>query len=255
MNVQQTKQLAQRLDPSRVFPLTLVSLVAVTVGVDLLLAFQPAMTSPLRERFQHWVGTGSWSGLFASSISVLCVAVTAAILATFVRGVKSAPYVWLASMFVSTCTLVMNGVSAELPWPIPSPLFAVLSALLLIGGGEVFLLGSRLRMVSGVMLSFAPLALLAIGYAQSNPIASFNSNEQLFAAILALTSVGTLTLSTVSQRILEHASDRDSNPQASDYLRTQIIQLLERCNATEARALRAEQQLAQHVAFPMRENR
>jgi hypothetical protein len=257
MNVQNIKQFALRLDPMRTFPLALLALVAITACVDLLLAFQPTVIWPLRDGFQRWVGTGtglsSWPGLFAASISVVSIAVAAAILVSFIHGVKRAPYVWLASMFVSTCMLVMNGLSVKLPWPGPTPFFTALSVLLLISGGAVFLLGSVLRICTGIMLIFVPFVLLLVGYLQSKPIANLSSGELLFTAILALATLGTLALSIVSQRMLEDADNRASSERQAEYLRTQIIELLERCKATEARAFRAEQQLAQHLAFPVRE--
>lgn len=257
MNVQNIKRFALGLDPLRAFPLALVSVVVVTACVDLLLAFQPTLIFPLRDGFQRWVGTGtglsSWPGLFAASISVVSIAVAAAILVRFIHGVKRAPYVWLASMFVSTCMLVMNGLSVKLPWPGPTAFFTALSVLLLIGGGEVFLIGSVLRICTGIMLIFAPLACLVIGYVQSKPIANLTSGEYLFAVVLALASLGTLALSVVSQRMLDAAANRLSSEQQAEYLRTQIVELLERCKATEARAFRAEQKLAQQLAFPVRE--
>jgi hypothetical protein len=247
-----------RIDPMRTFPIALLSLVIITACVDILLAFQPAMIAPLRDGFQNWVGAGSglssWPGLFAASISVLAISVSAAILVSFIRGVKKAPYVWLASLFVSTCTLVMNGLSVKLPWSIPTPLFTTLSALLLIGGGELFLRESVLRICSGIALILTPLALLAVGYVQSNPQAGFNADAQLFAIILAMTSFGTLALSVVSQRMLHDTANRTSMEQKSEQLRIQVVELLERCNAADARAMRAEQQLAQHMAFPLAEH-
>jgi hypothetical protein len=258
MKMRQIKQFATRIDPMRAFPLALGSLVVVTIVVDILLAFQPAIISPLRDGFQHWVGAGtglsSWPGLFAASVSVLSISVAAAILSKFIQGVKKAPYLWLAPLLVSACTLVINGLSAKLPWPVPTPLFAALSALLIVGGGEVFLIGATLRIISGLTLIFAPLALLGFGYLQSKPVAGFNADEQLLMVILVLASLGALAISVVSQRLLQDLSKHTATEQKSDYLRSQIIELLERCNTTEARALRAEQQLAQLQAFPVHEN-
>ncbi|MBN1653813.1 MAG: hypothetical protein JXA30_08560 [Deltaproteobacteria bacterium] len=254
MNFTRIKQFALSIDPMRALPLALVSLVVVTAVVDILLAFQPAIISPLRDGFLRWVGRGtglsSWPGLFAASMSVLSIAVAAAVLARFVHGVKIAPYRWLAPFLVSVCTMVMIGLTAELPWAAPTPFFVALSAFLIVGGGEVFLLGSILRMLSGLILIFTPLSLLAIGYLQSKPNAGFSSAEQLFTVVLALESIGTLAISIVGQRVTRDASrTADAAEEQTDYLRLQIIELLERCNAIQARASRAEKQVAQFQAF------
>lgn len=231
-------------------PLALASLVIVTAGVDLLIALRPAALSPLRDGLQRWVNTGAgWPALFAASVAVLAAASAAAILAAFIRGVQRAPYVWLAPWLVGGCTVLMGSMPVKLPLPMSTPVFAGLSALLLIGGGEVFRPASLLRSCMGGLLLCSPFVMLTLGYAQSTPPTQFGAQAQLFGAALAFAALVAILLSVTAQRMLADRSDASAHERQTDQLRARIFELLERCNANEARAIRAEQQLTQ-LGYP-----
>jgi hypothetical protein len=226
-------------------PLALVSLTIATLAVDLVIAARPAALTALRAGLQHFVDTGAgWPGLFAASVGVAASAISAVVVARFIRGVQAAPYVWIAPWLLGACAWLMGTIPARLPLPMSPFDFAVLSALLLIGGGEVFMPRSLLRSLTGGLLICAPFVMLIIGYAQQTTPIGFDSKAQLYGAALGFSAILTIALSLTTHRMQAERDAERAREQQSDQLRAQVVELLERCSASEARARAAEQQLA-----------
>lgn len=105
--MQTAKPVPWPMEPLRKLAPALVSLCLVMVAVDALLAYQPSLLRPLRDRWQSWVGPAwippSSASLVATSIAIACVAIAAVVLSSLIRGVQAVPYarLWTALVFVA----------------------------------------------------------------------------------------------------------------------------------------------------------
>jgi hypothetical protein len=245
------------LEPLRVLPLVLISLLVVVAAVDVLLVLQPALILSLRNGWQHALSTGgiptTWASLVAAGVAVAGIAVAAAVLSTFIRGVQAAPYVILAPLLVGCCTLVIGRMQLDLPVPVSPPVFAAIGTLLLIGGGSLFRSSSFLANCAGALLAAAPLALLSAGYfgiqgSHAAALHPFDRTAQMFAFVLAFASVGAPLLAIACRRLRSAAGNW---AEGADELGGQIVELRERAEASEARAAESERRLSQHGGRPM----
>jgi hypothetical protein len=222
-------------------PLILISLFLVMAAVDGLLVLQPRALQPLRASWQSWAGAGwipaSWASLFATSVAVACCAVSAAVLATFIRAVQTAPYMWLAPLVVGVCCALIGGSVSALPIPIPPGLFAVISTLMLLGGGALVYYDSLAQRCAGALLLVAPIGLLVADAAQPGASSSAIHALPRVVALLAVAAVAALLLSLANRRV--HAPDR-----SPEQMGERLLELLERAKAGEARAELAERELA-----------
>ena len=135
-------------------------------GVDALIVTQPEFVHSLREDWEQWVAAGisaPWATLLAASATVLCAALAASLVIVVVRGVTDAPYLTLAAALVVGCSFQISRMTLEIPLRMPVPLFALVSAVLLLGGGAFFQTRSRMLNLSGGFLTALPLALLGVG--------------------------------------------------------------------------------------------
>jgi hypothetical protein len=236
--------------------LVLISLLVVVAAVDVLLVLQPALILSLRNGWQHALGSGgiptTWASLVAAGVSVAGIAIAAAVLSTFIRGVQVAPYVMLAPLLVGCCMLVIGRMQIDLPVPVSAPVFAAIGTFLLIGGGSLFRSRSFRAYCAGALLVAAPLALLSAGYfgLQGSHAAAqhpFDRTAQMFTFVLAFASMGAPLLAIACRRLRSAAG---SWADGADELGGQIVELVERAEASEARASEAERRLAQRGGRP-----
>ena len=236
------------VEPLRMLPLVLTSLFVVVAAVDVLLVAQPALILSLRNGWQHTFSGGgvptTWGSLLAAGVAVAGIAVAAAVLSTFLRAVQSAPYTILAPVLIGGCTLVAGRMQVSLPLPVSTPLFAGIGTLLLIGGGNLFRRGGFLSSCAGALLVVAPLALLASAYftLQGSAAAAlhpFDRSARLFTFVMGFASLGAPLLAIACRRPRNAAWADDG-----DDLGGQIVELLDRAQASEERAARAERELA-----------
>ena len=241
------------VEPLRVLPVVLISLFAVVAAVDMLLVAQPPVVLSLRSSWQQLVHAGgiptTWGNLLAAGVGVAGIAVAAAILSAFIRIAHTAPYATLAPVLVGCCTLVLGRMPVSLPVPVSVPLFAGLTTLLLIGGGNLFRRSGFFLNSAGALLASTPLALLWAGYfgghsGQATP-PPFDRNAQVFMFVLAFVSIGAPLLAIACRRP-RRANWGDN----ADELGGQIVDLMARAEAGEARAAAAERQLRQHGGEP-----
>jgi hypothetical protein len=230
----------------RNLPVVLISLFIAVSGVDVLLVTQPSFVSSLRDGWQGWMQGGvvaPWATVLGAAASVACVAVAGAVLTVVVRGIVEQPYLWLASALVAGCMFAITRMNVEVPLRLPTPAFACMSAVLLVGGGAFLQGRSVLFNFTGIFLATVPLALLAIGYTQGQTSAgaaySVDHNARLLLGTLSIASAGTLVIAVAARRLRDlGGSAALGTPSAK-----QLAELIERARAGELRAAEAEYRL------------
>jgi hypothetical protein len=249
MHTDRMRAFPMAVEPLRMLPVVLTSLFVVVAAVDLLLVAQPALILSLREGWQHALSVSgvpiTWGSLLAAGVAVAGIAIAAAVLSTFLRAVQGAPYAMLAPVLVGGCMLVAARLPVTLPLPVSAPLFLGVATLLLTGGGNLFRRGSFLSSCAGALLVAAPLALLAAGYLSLTGAAAathqpFDRNMQIFTFVLAFCTLGAPLLAIACRRPGHANAWADDG----DGMGGQIIELLERAQASEERAVAAERALA-----------
>jgi hypothetical protein len=238
--------LAQTL---RRLPLLLLCLFAVVAIVDILLVLRPGLVNSLGERFAPALtgsATPSWARLMAASVTLGALALTAALLAGFARGVRSAPYLWLAPTWAASCAFVVAHLQLPLPLPLTTPHYAAFAALLWVGGGALFRADSFAGNCVGAALLATPLVLLSMSYmlVHTGPEAAiypFDFRARLLTLVVGLASVGTPLIAIAWPRERATTTARHED----DRLSAQMLDLLERARDSEARAMDAERRLRQ----------
>ena len=245
------------LEPLRSLPLVLTCLFVAVAAVDALVALQPGLLGALRSRWQQAVPIGSspWATLLAAAVIVGGVALTATMLASFIRSVRAAPYVCLAPLWVGSCMLVIGRLPFELPLPVPAPAFIASCALVFVGGGVLFERRAALWNALGALLCLLPPALLALGYGLA-PEARFDGNAALMLAVVVLAAAGAPIIAIASRvhgpRVGPLTADDMIEQEAlarQEVFDSQIAELAARVRETEERAVRAERQLAVQPAW------
>jgi hypothetical protein len=165
------------------------------------------------------------------------------VLTVVVRGIVEQPYLWLASALVAGCCFVIIRINVEVPLRLPTPVFACMSAVLLVGGGAFLLGRSVLFNITGVFLAAVPLALLAIGYTQGQTSAgaaySFDHNARMLLGTLSIASAGTLLIAIAARRLRALGGSAALDTPSPK----QLAELIERARAGELRAAEAEYRL------------
>jgi hypothetical protein len=241
------KPFAQWLEPFRSLPLVLLSLFIMVGAVDLLLAVQPALLQAMRGSWQDWTLShgiaAPWASLLAAAGSVAGVAVASAILATFLRGVQSEPFLWLAPAWVGLCFFVLARMPIALPLPLSMQLFASTAALTVVGGASFLQQRSPLRTFTATLLLVTPIALLCAGYlGQFNAGGArpnFDAAARFAMFVLVVATAGAAAIAVACGRGLQ------AGAAGSGELASQVLELLERVKFSETRANEAEQQLRQ----------
>lgn len=230
----------------RNLPVVLISLFIAVAGVDILLVTQPAFVSSLRDGWQGWMQGGvvaPWATVLGAAASVACVAVAAAVLTVVVRGIVEQPYLWLASALVAGCSFAIIRMNVEVPLRLPTPVFACMSAVLLVGGGAFVQGRSVMFSVTGIFLLAVPLALLAIGYTQgqtsSGAAYSLDQNARLLLGTLSIASAGTLVIAIAARKLRALGGSAALGTPSAE----QLAELIERARAGELRAAEAEYRL------------
>jgi hypothetical protein len=238
MHADRTKRSFFPSEPLRLLPIVFMSLFAVMVAADAMIAIQPTVLRPLRDSFQHWVGAGwiapSWASVFATGVAVLAITVAASLLSVFVRGVQTAPYTWLAPIVVGSGAALMGRLPVELPIPFSAPAFALISACAVLGGGALLRRDAFATRFTAVLVMATPLILIAIGYSNGGSSHTPHAVGE-FIFLLAMTTFTTAVLGYVT---------RERSLGEADGSGEQLMDLLERARTAEARAAFAEQQLA-----------
>lgn len=224
----------------RNLPLVLASLIVVVLAVELLVKLRPAFVEGLRIDvlgFAGNVGVGSsWATLFGASVSLVAVALTAAVLAGFANGVQAAPYFALAPPLVAFSAFAIGAVPIDLPLAMDTRWLAAASALIWLGGGVLLLGRSTWHLVAGFSVTAAPVIWLGIAYSRSQ-VHSFDGSAQLLMLVLALASIGAPLIAFAERRV---RAGRDTDDEVGE----QLLRLSERAERSEARAELAERQLA-----------
>jgi hypothetical protein len=195
---------------------------------------------PASSRGPDWVVPVVAIGV-AMGGATLCVLV----LSAFVRGVQTAPYVWLSPLLVGFSAIVLARMRIELPLAyLSAPLFAAFAGALLLGGGALVQLRGWPTQLSGAFLLALPLLTLVAGYAHL--LGGFvrawhvlDSSGALFLFVLTLTSAGVGLVAFVT---------RPSGPGGDVVQRTrkwqehgdQLALALERASLSEMRQAEAE---------------
>jgi hypothetical protein len=233
-------------DTARSLPIVLLSLFIVVAGVDALIVSQPIFIHSLRDDWAQWVAAGMsapWATVLAATATVLCAALAASLVIVVVRGITDAPYLSLASALVVGCSFAISRMTLEIPLPMPVPLFASMSAILMLGGGALFQTRSLALNSFGGFLTSLPLALLGVGYARGRTSSGapyqFDHDAQLLLGTLLIGSVGTLLIA-VAARTLGALGGAAAMGVPSP---RQVAKLLERVHAGEYRAAQAEYRL------------
>ena len=233
-------------EPLRNLPVVLTSLLIVMAAVDVLLVIQPSPVRTLRDDWQRWVKgavDAPWATLVGAGAIIACVAVAAALLTVVVRGISESPYLWIASALVAGCCFWIGRMAVEVPVQMPTPWFAALCALLLVGGGAFFQGRSFITHAAGTFLASMPLMLVGVGYwrAQSGPVPAppITPDTRTLLSLLAIATVGTPLVGVAARRLraLGGASGRGGH--AAD----RMVELIERARTSERRAVHAEREL------------
>jgi hypothetical protein len=241
------KPFTQWLELFRTLPLVLISLFIMVGVVDVLLALQPGILQSVRGSWQDWTlqqGISTpWARLMAAAVSVAGVSIASAILATFLRGVQSEPFAWLAPAWVGLLAFVLARMPIVLPLPASTPLFASASGLAILGGATFLQQRSLLRTLTATFLILTPIALLCVGYlgqfdaGVATP--RFDAAAGLAMFVLVLTAIGAALIAVNS------SAGAQAGAGAPSELGEQMFELLERVKFSEMRASQAEQQLQQ----------
>jgi hypothetical protein len=245
------------LEPLRSLPLVLTCLFVAVAAVDAVVALQPGWLSALRSRWQQALPAGAspWATLSAAAVIIGGVAVAASILVGFIRGVRAAPYLSLAPLWVGSCMLVIGRLPFELPLPLPPPAFIASCALVFVGGGVLFERRALLWNALGVVLCLLPPGLLALGYGLA-PGAAFDGNAALLLLVVVLAAAGAPIIAIAGRvhgtrlgPITAEELDVHDMLAQQDALASQVTELAQRARDLEDRALRAERQLAVQPAW------
>ncbi len=222
-------------------PVMLVSLFVVVGAVDLLLVIQPSVLASLRGDWQSSMPSGSgWATLLAASVIVGAIALAATTLTWFVRGVRAAPYLCLAPLWVGLCMLVIGRMQIELPLPLPTPAFVAICALVFVGSGVLFESRSQTNNAAGAALSALPILLLVLGYMLSS--VRFDGSAMLLLFVLAVAAAGA---PVIAFAVRSSGAKLSGGPSAAadEDVSEQLVELLERARQSEERAVRAERLL------------
>jgi hypothetical protein len=246
------KPFAQWLELFRTLPLVLISLFIMVGVVDVLLALQPGILQSVRGSWQDWTlqqGISTpWARLLAAAVSVAGVSIASAILATFLRGVQSEPFLWLAPAWVGLLAFVLARMPIVLPLPASTPLFASASGLAILGGATFLKQRSALRTLTATFLIVTPIALLCAGYFgqfdAGGATPRFDAAAGLAMFVLVLTAIGAALIAVNCNAGLQAGAGARSE------LGEQMFELLERVKFSETRASLAEHQLQQLRAAP-----
>jgi hypothetical protein len=246
------KPFAQWLELFRTLPLVLISLFIMVGVVDVLLALQPGILQSVRGSWQDWTlqqGISTpWARLLAAAVSVAGVSIASAILATFLRGVQSEPFLWLAPAWVGLLAFVLARMPIVLPLPASTPLFASASGLAILGGATFLQQRSALRTLTATFLIVTPIALLCAGYFgqfdAGGATPRFDAAAGLAMFVLVLTAIGAALIAVNCNAGVQAGAG------APRELGEQMFELLERVKFSETRASLAEQQLQQLRTAP-----
>ena len=245
------------LDPLRTVPIVLIALFIVLAAVDLLLALQPALLRSLRASWESFAPSGRPGSplptLLAATGAISGIALSATLVAAFIRAVRRAPFTWLTPSLIGLWSVLISGVTS-LPLPISAVLFAGASALLLAGGGVLLQQRAPGRAWLGGLLLLMPLVLLVAAYAARG--SGFDRDAQLLivSQILiccALWGVALVTRSRLdpvrSESAAEFAAEerlaasgRRGDEARANGLEARLRDALINVASSEARALQAE---------------
>jgi hypothetical protein len=229
----------------RTVPTMLGALLAVLAAVDALLAFQPAILQDMSGSWQNLVAVhpvlAPSAHVLAATLAIASVVIASAILLAFARATPTAAHLSLTSACVAVCMLSVTAIHTPQPLPVPTPVFAALSALLFVGAGPLLRLGSRVGTISGWFLIALPFVLLADSYVRA-PTATYSFGRD--AGVLSMW----LGLSVVGVVLIAYARPRASNTDDVDGLEgvdvvEALFEQVERAERSEARVAELERQL------------
>ena len=232
----------------RSLPVMLTAVLAVVVGVDVVLTFQPAWLDELSHAWRSMVAMrpvlAPAANALAASLAIASVVIASAVLLAFARAAKVAPHISLAPAWISLCMLSVIRVHDPLPLPMSLPLFAALSALAFVGGCTALCSGSRAGMFFGCMLVALPLLVFGRGYIET-PRATFpfgRDAEQLLAG-LAASALGVVLLA-----VMHRGRGTNDVPELEGVdVVQELFSQVERAERAEARVAELERKLSAYT--------
>lgn len=181
----------------------------------------------------------------AGSVALAGATFCALVLSAFIRGVQTAPYVWLSPVLAGFSSVVLARMRIELPLAyVPVALFSGLAGLLMLGGGALLQVRGFASKCSGLLLLLLPLATLIAGYARlaggfEPAFRTLDSSSLLFLFVLALTSLGVALVAFVARPASASADVSRRALQAQEH-RELLAQAIERARISEMRQADAE---------------
>jgi hypothetical protein len=219
-------------------------MVAVMVAFDLAIVMLPDFSRAALTAWRNLtVGGNPWTGIAArTGVALGGTALGAGALVAFVRGVRTAPFVWLTPVLVGFASMVMAHMPIVLPLPVSAPAYALASAFFLLGGGTLVQTGRRAHMIVGTLVILLPLALLAGSQVAAPAVASgFRSADaKLFVFVLAVCSVGVELVAFMTPS----ASDLFGLAQFRRAHKRELAAALHGARMSDERATLAEQSVA-----------
>jgi hypothetical protein len=175
------------------------------------------------------------------------------VLAAFIRGVQSFPYVWLSPVLVGFSSVVLAKTPVAPPLPLSAAGFAAVAGVLLLGGGSLLQLRGVATKIAGAVMIAAPVLLLVAGHAQhshdlASTFANLTSGARLFLFVVSMTAFGVAFVALASQSpsfAIRHEHERQRDTQ-----RRKLAEVIQRLRESElglehamARAEHAEHSL------------
>ncbi|MDD9944875.1 MAG: hypothetical protein OXU20_27785 [Myxococcales bacterium] len=227
----------------RSLPVMLGALLSAILAVDMLLAVQPAWLGRMGQALQTAVSTQPISSrlthVLAGSLAIGVVVISSAVLLAFMRSAVHAPQLSLSPVWVALCMFGLAVANVTPPLPMPTPVFAGLSALVTVGAGTLLWSSSRAKSVFGWVLLASPLLLVAVGH-YASPRVGVGRDTAVFVTGLALSAAGVALSALVAAR---HDNPNELPGLEGIDVVEELYNQIERAERSEARVVELERQL------------
>ncbi len=242
--------------PASAWLVPIAAMVVAMIGFDVALLLVPELSYAVLAAFTRLTTQAASPSLALTLVRIGvtfgAILIGFAVMARFARGVQTAPFVWLAPVLVGFSSLVIGRMSLTLPLPISLEAYAVVSALMLLGGGALVQEKRALPTFTGTLLITLPVALLAIAYAarggagSGDAAATLGNEARVLFFVLSATTVGValIALLTPAPAQLAHDAQRArEHEQRLAHAREQVRLSEGRAKLAERTALAAQASL------------